>query len=259
MPHRISFALQKGGVGKTTSTCIAAVILAEAGYKVLVVDFDSQGNATSMLSGNSMYKYSGRTIMEAIREEAAADYVVPIKENLFLIPAEDKLATFSRYIYTQKVGNPTRVLARTLAPIENDYDFIFVDVGPSLGDQMINGIVYVDHIIAPVDHGAFSLEALDRFVEFIDETRGEGHTKAEVLGILMTMKDSRSKHEREISETLRQLYGDKVFETAIRRLAKIKESAANGVDVLSKNLMDYIDLVQEILDRVAEKEGKHHG
>lgn len=255
MPNRIIFALQKGGVGKTSSTVAVAEVLAATGHRVLVVDFDSQGNATKMLTQSSIYKFSGRTIMEAIRDRDADPYIHSVKEGLDLLPAEDKLATFSRYIYTSKVGNPYAVLKRILEPVEDRYDFVFVDVGPTLGDNMINAIVYADRIFIPMDTGDFAMDAMVRFIEFVDDSRAEGHTNAVIDGILLTMRDGRStRYERDISEGIREAYGDLVFKSEIHRRVKIKEMASEGVDIAAPAMADYVDLTEEILRRIAGKE-----
>lgn len=253
MPKRLTFALQKGGVGKTTSTVATAEVLAAAGYRVLVVDFDSQGNATKMLTGNSIYQYTGKTIMEAIQEGNADPFILSVKDGLDLIPAEDRLAAFSRYIYTARINNPYAVLKRLLGPIEGRYDYIFIDVGPSLGDTVINAIVYVDDIIIPVDMGDLALDAMVRFIEFVDESRKEGHTDAHIAGILLTMRDGRPiRYEKDITEGLRATYGDLVFDSEIRRLTKIKEIAAGGVNLEDPAMGDYISLAEEIIERTKE-------
>lgn len=249
MAKKITFALQKGGVGKTTSTVATAEILAAAGYRVLVVDFDSQGNATKILTGNSIYHYTGKTVMEAIQEGDAARYIVPVKDGLDLLAAEDRLAAFSRYIYTARINNPYAALKRLLEPVESQYDYVFVDVGPELGDKAINAIVYADEIIIPFDCGDLSMDALVRFIEFVDATREEGHTDAEIGGILLTMRDGRSRYERDISEGMRQAYGDLVFKTEIRRRVKIKEMSAGGIQINEPAMEDYVSLVEEIIGR----------
>ena len=250
MPHRIIFALQKGGVGKTTSTVASAEILAAAGYRVLVVDMDSQGNATRMMTGESIYKFSGRTTMEAIRAGDAEPYIYNVRDNLDLIPAEDRLAAFSRYIYTSRISNPYATLKRLLEPIESRYDFVFVDVGPTLGDTVVNAIVYADHIIIPVDLGDLAMDAMVRFMEFVDESRAEGHTNATALGILLTMKDGRTKYERDVAESIRGAYGDLVFQSEIHRRVSLKEMSAAGVDLGAEAMEYYFSLVEEIIKRI---------
>ena len=253
-PVKIIFALQKGGVGKSTSTVAVAEILAASGYKVLVVDFDSQGNATKMLTKDSIYKYSGRTIMEAIKERTVTPFIVNVKEGLDLLPAEDKLALFSQHIYTNGIQQPYAVLHRLLTPIEAHYDFVFIDVGPSLGDHMINAIVYADHIFIPLDTGDFAMDAMVRFIKFVQDARAKRFTKAEVGGIFLTMRDGRpTKYEREISEGIREAYGDLIFKTEIHRRVKIKEMSSEGVDIVAPAMEDYLDLTQEILERVRKE------
>lgn len=257
MVKRITFALQKGGVGKSSSTVVVSEILAAAGYKVLVVDFDSQGNATKMLTQSSIYRYSGKTIMEAIQQGNAKPYIVPVKDGLDLIPAEDKLATFSRYIYTNRIENPYAVLKRLLEPLEAAYDYVFVDVGPSLGDTVINAIVYADSIIVPVDMGDLALDAMIRFIEFVDATREEGHTNAEIVGILLTMKDGRkTRYETDITNGLRAGYGDLVFTSEIRRRVRVKEISAKGVDLNDPDMGDYFTFAEEMIHRLTDKEGR---
>lgn len=252
MARKITFALQKGGVGKTTSTVSTAEILAAAGYRVLVVDFDSQGNATKILTGNSIYQYSGKTIMEAIQEGNADPYIVTVKDGLDLIPAEDRLAAFSRYIYTAGINNPYATLKRLLEPVEAKYDYIFIDVGPELGDRAINAIVYADDIIIPMDCGDLSMDAMVRFIEFVDATREEGHTQARIAGIVLTMRDGRPlRYERDISDGVRAAYGDLVFDTEIRRRIRIKEIPAIGVDIDEPAMDDYVSLVEEMLHRLS--------
>lgn len=254
MTKRLTFALQKGGVGKTTSTVATAEILAAAGYRVLVVDFDSQGNATKILTGHSIYQYTGQTVMEAIQQGNAEPFIVPVKEGLDLLPAEDRLAAFSRYIYTARISNPYAALKRLLAPIEGRYDYVFVDVGPSLGDTVINAIVYADEIIIPFDCGDLSMDALVRFMEFVEASREEGHTTAKITGILLTMRDGRSRYEREIGEGMRAAYGDLVLKTEIKRRVKIKEMSAGGINIEEPAMEDYMSLVEEMIERSQKEE-----
>ena len=255
MPKRITFALQKGGVGKTTSTVATAEILAAAGYRVLVVDFDSQGNATKMLTGSSIYRFTGKTVMEAIQEGNAEPYILNVRDNLDILPAEDRLAAFSRYIYTARINNPYATLKRLLEPIESRYDYVFIDVGPSLGDTVINAIVYADHIIIPFDCGDLSMDALVRFMEFVEASREEGHTNANISGILLTMRDGRSKYEREVSESIRAAYGDIVLTTEVRRRVKIKEMSTGDINIENPAMEDYLSVAEEIID--INKEAHH--
>lgn len=252
----LTFALQKGGVGKTTCTVATAEILAAAGYQVLVVDFDSQGNATKILTGKSIYEYTGYSVMEAIQDGDATMYIGPTdRDGLDLISAEDRLATFSRYIYTARISNPYATLKRLLEPLRSEYDYIFIDVGPELGDKAINAIVCADDIIIPVDCGELAMDAMVRFIEFVEETRKEGHTAARIAGIVLTMRDGRNlKYERDISSGIRAAYGDLVFKTEIRQRVKLEEMAASGVNIEDPAMEDYIALTEEIIKRTQKEE-----
>lgn len=254
MTERIVYALQKGGCGKTTSTVATAEILASAGYRVLVVDFDSQGNASKMLTGESIYKFSGQTVMEAIQEGIAEPYIHTVKTNLDLMPAEDRLASLSRYIYTRRIDNPYGVLKRLLEPVESRYDMVFVDVGPTLGDHLINALVYADHLVVPVDSGDLAMDGLLRFIEFVEASKQEGHTKADILGIALTMRDRRSKYEKDVAAGIRGAYGDLVFDTEIGRKVRLKEMSATGMDLKDPAMEDYYKLTEEIMNRIKRKE-----
>ena len=196
--------------------------------------------------------------MEAIKERNASPYIVNVKERLDLIPAEDKLALFSKHIYTSDIKVPYAVLKRLLTPIEARYDFVFIDVGPTLGDNMINAIVYVDHIYIPLDTGDFAMDAMVRYIKFVNDAREKKFTNAEIGGIFLTMRDGRStNYEREISAGIREAYGDLVFKTEVHRRVKIKEMSSEGVDVVAPAMEDYIDLTEEILQKTNRKGTNH--
>ena len=254
MAHKIMIGCQKGGVGKTSTAVILSEILAASGYKVLVLDLDSQGNATQMLTQKSIYSYSGNTMLEAIMEMNPERYLLHPKENIDLIPADDMLVTFSRYIYKEKVSNPVKALGNAIRDIEINYDYIVMDCPPNLGDLVLNAIVYSDYIIIPIHPDGFGSDALDRFISNIEDARENGHTKAEILGILFTMRDMRNVLERTLGENIRDRYGDLVFNTEIKRRAKIKEFAFTGTRMEKKaeidTLSDYIDLAKEVITRI---------
>lgn len=254
---KIAFAIQKGGVGKTSSTVITAELLAELGYRVLVLDLDSQGNASQMITGKNIYEFSGKTILEAMKEMDPREYIIERDEHLHVIPAEDMLATFSRYIYTNNIAGKMRVLANTMKQVEDRYDYILMDCPPNMGDMTLNAIVYADFIIIPTQLGGFCIDALDRFYDFIKGAREEGHTDAEILGIAYTIKESRSSTEQAIANTIRQKFKDLVFKTEIRKRARLKDFALIGTRMERKSDMDalddYINLTKEVIERCQEK------
>lgn len=257
MAHKIMVGVQKGGTGKTVTTVVLAEILAAAGYKTLILDLDSQGNATQMATQKSIYSFSENTILEAIREKDPEKYVVHAKEGIDIIPADDMLVTFSRYIYKDRVMNPVRELENTIKLIEHKYDFILMDCPPALSDITLNALVYCDYIIVPIQMDAFGKDALDRFIDFVNGAKTENHTHADILGILVALKDSRSNIEKAVCGNIRSKYKDLVFNTEIKRRAKLKEYTLTGARMKKKEeidaLEDYINLAEEVLSRIKSK------
>lgn len=248
--------IQKGGVGKTQTTVVLAEMLAVSGYKVLVLDLDSQGNTTQMLTQKSIYANSGNTILEAIKENDPKKYLLHPKENIDLLPSDDMLVSFSRYIYKERVNNPIKTLENAIKPIESDYDIILMDCPPNLGDIVLNAIVYADYIIVPVKPEAFGKDAVERFIDNIEDAKKAGHTTAKVLGILFTLRDSRIKLEKTVGNDIRERYGNLVFDTEIRLRARLEEYALTGVRMDKKAdleaLEDYISLAEEVISRIKE-------
>lgn len=257
MAIKIAYCIQKGGQGKTTSSVVMAEILSKSGYKVLLLDLDGQGNATQMVSGKSIYVYEGKTIYEAMVERDPIPYLMPAGENLYFMAADDMMSLFSKHIYTSGIKHPASVLKKTMKAVENEFDFVIMDCPPSLGDIVSNAVIYADYIITPMDAGAFSMDGLDRFVDFVSAANSAGHTKAELLGILFTLRDGRSKHERKVVEAIHQKYPGLPFKSEIRRRAKIKEAAMSGVSLVSKAdadvYADYLNFVEEVIDRVKRR------
>lgn len=254
MATKIAFAIQKGGVAKTTSAVITAEILAASGYEVLLVDLDSQGNATQMVSQKNIYDFEGDTIYEAMVESDPVSHINKAKDHLYFMAAEDQMALFSRYIYTSGLRQPAKVLQKTLAQVEHEFDFIILDCPPNLSDIVTNAIVYADYIVIPIDAGAFALDALERFTRFIESAKSEGHTKAEILGILFTLRDKRSKHEKGIQKNIESTYGKIVFRSEVFKRAKLKEAALDGVILETKRdakiYGDYLNFLEEVMERV---------
>lgn len=255
---KIMIGIQKGGVGKSTTTSIMAEILAAAGYKVLVIDLDSQGNTTQMLTQKNIYEFTGKTILEAMKDLDPNPYIYEVKDNLSLIPAEDMLSTFSRWVYVNsRTSTPSEVLKQTVDNIDEEYDFLLMDCPPNLGDLVINATQCADYILIPVQLEPFAMDALDRFLDLINGAKEEGYTRAEVIGIVYTMIDSRNSTQKAIGEAIRNKYGNNVFNSKVRLRAKIKDYALLGVQMDKKSdaeaLEDYIEVTEEMINRVKEK------
>ncbi|MCF8565103.1 ParA family protein [Alicyclobacillus tolerans] len=256
MGEIISFGIQKGGVGKTTVTAISAFLLSRDS-KVLAVDFDSQGNLTQFLTQRNIYDFTKHTILEAVKEQNPLPYIQPVSESLHILPAEDLLATFSRYVYQEYRGNPTTLLRETLAAVKDAYDYILIDLPPNLGDQTINALTASDYAVALLQTDPFCYDALDRYLETLQLVQQQTNPDLVLAGILTLMMDSRTTIDATILEQARKDYEDVVFRTVIRRRSRIKEFSLEGIRQRTKIdvevLRPYEDFLKELKERVHQK------
>lgn len=253
MAKIISIGIQKGGCGKTTVTSIASWLLAKE-HRVLLVDFDSQGNASSMLSLKSPVFFRGRSVLEACMEGYPEPYIYPVSDNLHLLPAEDLLSTFSEFVFREYKGDPSLVLRDTLNKVKDQYDYILIDLPPNLGPQTINGLCASDFAVVMLQSEPFAYDALDRYLETISHAQQQKNHGLRVAGILVSMFDARTTMDLSIAESARENYEDVVFNTTIRRKSKIKEFSKLGISDSTKAERDaleqYVQFVKELKQRV---------
>ena len=266
MATTISFGIQKGGVGKTSVCGITSWLLSRE-YKVLSVDFDSQGNLTQFLTQKDIYDFTKHTAFEACKEKDPRPYIynIPGRENLYILPAEDFLSQFDRYVYDEykpillrtKEFNSNALsllLKETLEVVNNDYDFICIDLPPNLGTQTINGIAASDYAVVMFQSEPWCRSALERYLETILAVRDKVSPNLEVAGILTSMIDTRTTLGNTLVEDVRETYGDLVFDTTIRRRARITEFSFDGISDSTKNdkeaLVLYEDFLKELIERV---------
>lgn len=263
MGRIISFGIQKGGVGKTTTASITSYLLAKK-HKVLAVDFDSQGNMTYFLSQQNIYNFQEKTILEAMKEKNAKKYIYPINENLHLLPAEDVLITLNRYLYTEYRGRPHYLLKKTLEPVVDEYDYIIIDLPPNLGDQTTNGLSASDYTVIMLQSDPFCYDALDRYMHYLQGLVENRNPYLHLLGILTTMFSSQARLDQTILEQVRTEYADIVFKSVIKRRSRIKEFSSMGITDRTKAdrevLRPYQSFVDEMIERIKEVErGDNNG
>lgn len=251
----ISFGIQKGGCGKTTSSCITSFLLARE-HKVLAVDFDSQGNLTQILTMRDIYQFEGRTVLNAVVERDARSYIVPVTDNLHVLPADDYLITLDRHL--GGFSQPSLALQEIIEQVRHEYDFIIIDLPPHLGTLTVNGLAASDYAVVVLQTEPLCWRALDRYMELIQTVNKEVGTQIAMGGILLTMRDTRATLDQTIVEKVREDYEDWVFETAIHRRTRIKEFTLTGVADKNahdrKALMQYESFVEELLSRVKERQ-----
>lgn len=254
MAKVISFGIQKGGSGKSSSTGITAYLLAKK-YRILAVDFDSQGNLTQLLSLKSLQEFEGKTVLEAVQEEDPRPYIYPVTDFLHLLPADDFLSIFGREVIPKyNKGNPSEILRNTLKVVQDDYDFILCDLPPNLGDQTINGLYAADYVVVMMQAAPFCYDALHRFLEMVKFIQEREHPDIKVAGILPTMVVSRAVIDEGILVQVTQEFNDLVFNTVIKRRQRIQDFSASGITEATKEdreaLAPYKAFVKELLNRV---------
>jgi chromosome partitioning protein len=253
-PRVISFANQKGGVAKTTTTLNLGVAFAEHGLKVLLVDLDPQGNLTMSQGLNP----------DAI-ERSMFDVLVhrlPIQE--VITRAEVDLAVSSidlagaELALSSMIGRE-RALEKALSEVKQGYDYVLIDTPPSLGLLTINALVASNGVIVPVQCEYLSLRGLVQLENTLSMIRENLNPEVEIEGILPTMYDSRTLHSREAVEILQENFGDLVFDTKIRKTVRYAEAPVKGSSVLKYDpggnaAEAYRELAKEVLNGTQARE-----
>ena len=223
----IAFANQKGGVAKTTTTLNLAVAFAEEGHRVLCVDMDPQGNLT-MSQGidpdtleKSMYDVLVHHI--SIREVIRKREIDVACSSIDLAGAEMAMSTM--------IGRE-RNLQKALKPVEDDYDFVFIDTPPSLGLLTINALTAAQKVIVPVQCEYLSMRGLIQLQNTLAMIRENLNPDVEIEGILPTLVDTRTLHAKEAIELLEENFGDRVFASRIRKTIRFAEAPVKGMSVL---------------------------
>lgn len=254
----ISFGIQKGGSSKTTTSGVVAYLLSQ-NYRVLAVDMDSQGNLSELLTGRDVIEFRGKTILEAMQAQDATGYIYRVTDNLHLIAAEDLLATFSRWLYSdfraKHVNDRSLILAKTLATVREDYDYIIIDTPPALGDQTINALAASDYVVAMFEASKFCYSALGRFLETCWHVRERVSPGMAVAGILRGLIDSRRTDNKALISVVGDNYGELCFESVLTRNAAAGRLGMTGFEnnsELSQATAQYKVFLEELMERVKD-------
>lgn len=245
---RIGIVNQKGGVGKTTTAVNLAAYLARLGKKVLLVDLDPQGNATSGLGQKTQ-----AGIYALINGQAEIDEVLLRPDpRLHLVAAEPELVGAS----AELLESPKQLMEK-LHTIEKDYDLILLDAPPSLGPLTLNVLAASEGLVVPVQAEYYALEGTAGLLNTLDEVRTDLNPHLRLLGILITMYDPRTLLSQQVEANLRQHFGEKVFWTVIPRNVRLAEAPSHGQSIAqyaptSSGAHAYRRLAEEVIQRVQE-------
>jgi chromosome partitioning protein len=254
MGRVISFANQKGGVAKTTTTLNLGVALAEQDLRILLVDLDPQGNLTMSQGMNP--DTIERSMFDVLVHRLPIQEVIQHTEVDLAVSSIDLAG--AELALSSMIGRE-RALEKAVALVKDGYDYVLVDTPPSLGLLTINALVASDGVIVPVQCEYLSLRGLVQLENTLSMIRENINPDVAIEGILPTMYDSRTLHSREAVEILQENFGDLVFETKIRKTVRYAEAPVKGSSVLKYDpsgsaAQAYRELAKEVLDGAQARE-----
>ena len=249
----ISFANQKGGVGKTTSCVNIAASLGVLGFKVLIIDLDPQGNATSGVGISK--KGLKATTKELLTGEIPVDQIIqetPYK-NLHVIPTNTALAGAEFELFD--IDEPEFRIKNGLESVKDNYDYILIDCPPSLGMLTINAFTASDGVIVPMQCEFYALEGLSQLMVTINRIKRMYNPELSITGILITMFNGRLLLSMQVIAELDKHYSDKIFRTKVSRNVKLTEAPSFGKptyyhDKSSKGSKEYLEVAKELATRI---------
>lgn len=252
-PVVLAVVNQKGGVGKSTTAVNLAASLGEAGQKVLLIDLDPQGNATS---GLGMDKNLCETcIYDALLGDVPAAEIISKVEapGVFVIPATIQLAGAEiELVSAMSRENRLKGIVDSVGP---DFDFVIIDCPPSLGLLTVNALTAAQSLIIPIQCEFYALEGVSKLLDSMRLVRTHLNPQLDVFGVLMTMYDTRTKLAQQVVGEVQEFFGDKTFNTLIPRTVRLSEAPSYGqpitlYDPNGKGALAYREVAKEVMDRV---------
>ncbi len=253
MARIVAIVNQKGGVAKTTTAVNLASSLVERGSKVLLIDLDPQGNATS---GCGIMKHRlSRCIYDVIINEEDIRNVILDTELKHMKVAPARIELAGAEIELVALSQRESKLVSALEEISVDYDFILIDCPPSLGLLTLNALCAATDVLIPIQCEYYALEGLSLLMNTLDKVRKSLNPDLEVLGVLLTMFDARTNLSIQVVDEVKRYFRDKVFRTIIPRNVRLSEAPSHGqpiilYDTKSRGAEVYRDLAEEVLERV---------
>lgn len=252
----ISFSNQKGGVGKTTTAINLATYIAMMGKKVLLIDFDPQGNATSGF-GFEKNKLELSAYSVLMGDCTASEAILPtVVDNLFMLPSGIDLAAAEVDLVNMSARES--VLKRAIAEEKERYDYVFIDCPPSLGLITLNALVASDSVIIPIQSEFFALEGLSQLMNTIKIVKQRLNSSIRINGVILTMYDVRTTMSKQVTQEIFKYFGDTVYSVPVPRNIKLVESPSFGVPISlhapnCTGAVAYKALAQQFLEREGDK------
>lgn len=268
MSKVITIGSYKGGVGKSANSCLISFTLAKMGYKVLVVDMDSQANSTKtlMLTKNRIEKETDqevrpieRTLLASFQKGTFVGSEIKIMENLYLLPNFVDFQDFARFLYTNFQTQEERdyCLKKLLDEIKNEYDYVFIDTPPMNKEISRSAVIASDYVLISLQTQEHSLTGAENFIQDLITIKGEYDLNIDLLGILCVLQKNGGKVDEYIIEQAIEDFGpENIFKTKIRQMERIKRFDVNGISdrgVHDKKVMKvYEEVASELLERLGD-------
>jgi chromosome partitioning protein len=258
----IAVTNQKGGVGKTTTAINLSAAVAASDVKVLLIDSDPQGNATS---GLGIQKTEGlHTIYDVLvhGKDIAQCICKTEMDGLDVLPADKNLIGINLELVS--IDDREAVLRHHLKTVRNNYQFILIDCPPALDLLTLNALIAADSVLIPIQCEFFALEGVSSLMDTIDRVRDSFGHPLQIEGILLTMYDERTNLTRQVATDLREFFGHEVFQTIIPRSIRLAEAPSHGKPILlydpgSRGSEAYIQLAKEVLSNAQKRSAKSAG
>jgi ATPases involved in chromosome partitioning len=262
MAKTIAVANQKGGVGKTTTAVNLAAIIASSGFRVLLVDADPQGNATSGV-GVQRGSFRRNLYHAIVLDEPVSGLITPTEiASLFVVPANRDLA--GAEIELVELESRESRLRRALTTVEADFDYVIIDCPPSLSLLTLNALTAAKSLLVPIQCEYYALEGVTELFDTLARIRRLHNPSLTIEGLLLTMYDERTNLSAAVAADLRDFYGQQVFQTVIPRNVRLAEAPSYGKPIIvydpnSKGAEAYSQLAREIISREIAYESKGAG